>query len=88
MKISCGGLILLLSCMSANADECSGQVDGYLKGLKTGATLAAVDKKARDAAIDQVAYIATIRAVKSDCEVRALIPQLSKSDQALKNTYK
>ncbi len=85
MKTILISTLLLVCTFSVSAkDACSPQIKGYVAGLETGSTLAAINKVQRDKAIKQIEYIKTLQKALPDCKVVDFIPELKASKEALK----
>ena len=77
---------LMLGCVfSAYAqDECSNTVNGYVKGLEIGTTLAGIPHSDQERMTEEVEQIKDLQTKYTDCEVVDFIPPLKESREALK----
>lgn len=79
------GIVLSIAALSVKADECTSLVEGYLEGLKTGATLTAANEAEKKNAQDLLEDINKIREHKEDCFIVETTPALKASRDALEH---
>lgn len=79
------GLMILLAALHANADECTNQVNGYISGLETASEMQNLNTEEKAFIQKKIDSISAMRANKSDCDVRAQIPELANTDAAIQN---
>lgn len=78
------GLILIAFSLNASADECTKQIDGYVEGLEFGMTLPHASVKSKNIAKTKITRVQALRKSKTDCEIKAFIPELAQTDIAIK----
>lgn len=78
------GLIFMALTFNAAADECTKDVDGYLKGLEFGMSLPQISTKTKNISKTKISRIEALRKSKTDCEIIAFVPELAQSERAIK----
>jgi len=77
-------LILMALSFHSSADECTKQIDGYLEGLEFGLGIPQASVKRKNVARTKITRIEALRKSKTDCEIKAFIPELAQTDAAIK----